>query len=333
MNREILILREAEIRNLLDPASGIAAMERAFTAYSSGQAELPAVIHLDIPESQGEIHIKAGHIHGQPCYAVKIVSGFAGNPALGLPANDGMVVVFNARTGAPAAFLLDNGFITDFRTGAAGAVAAKFLAKPKIPTVAIIGTGVQARFQLEMLAQVRNFSEVRIWGRDQNKAWQCAEDLGRRRGIPACNFAVADSVEAAVTPADLVITVTASREPLLQATWLKAGTTIIAVGSDGPDKQELAVDVLARANKVVADSLPQCMRLGEIHHAIEAGVISKETVYAELGEIIAGRKPGRELDDQIIVCDLTGVGVQDVAAAALVMTRAQETGKGERIAG
>jgi ornithine cyclodeaminase len=244
-----------------------------------------------------------------------------------------MVVVFNARTGAPAAFLLDNGFITDFRTGAAGAVAAKFLAKPKIPTVAIIGTGVQARFQLEMLAQVRNFSEVRIWGRDQNKAWQCAEDLGRRRGIPACNFAVADSVEAAVTPADLVITVTASREPLLQATWLKAGTTIIAVGSDGPDKQELAVDVLARANKVVADSLPQCMRLGEIHHAIEAGVISKETVYAELGEIIAGRKPGRELDDQIIVCDLTGVGVQDVAAAALVMTRAQETGKGERIAG
>src|SRR5499427_9943118 len=269
MNREILILREAEIRNLLDPASGIAAVERAFTAYSSGQAELPGVIHLDIPESQGEIHIKAGHIHGQPYYAVKIVSGFAGNPALGLPANDGMVVVFNARTGAPAAFLLDNGFITDFRTGAAGAVAAKFLAKPKIPTVAVLGTGVQARFQLEMLAQVRNFSEVRIWGRDQNKAWQCAEDLGKRRGIPACNFAVADSVEAAVKPADLVITVTASREPLLQANWLKAGTTIIAVGSDGPDKQELAVDVLARANKIVADSLPQCMRLGEMHHAIE----------------------------------------------------------------
>jgi len=333
MKRDILILREAEIRNLLDPVAGIAATEKAFTAYSNGQAELPGVIHLDIPESQGEIHIKAGHIHSQPFYAVKIVSGFAGNPALGLSANDGMVVAFDAHTGAPAAFLLDNGFITDFRTGAAGAVSAKYLSKPKISTVAVIGTGVQARFQLEMLAQVRSFSEVRIWGRDQNKAWQCAEDLGRHRGIPACNFAVVDSVEAAVKPADLVITVTASREPLVQCGWLKAGTTIIAVGSDGPDKQELSAEVLARANKIVADSLPQCMRLGEIHHAIDAGVISRETVHAELGEIIAGRKPGRESEDEIIVCDLTGVGVQDVAAAALVMTRAQEAGKGERITG
>ena len=123
--------------------------------------------------------------------------------------------------------------------------------------------------------------------------------------------------------ADLVITVTASREPLVRAAWLKPGVTVIAVGSDGPDKQELDVDVLARADKVVADSIPQCLQLGEIHHAVERGAISKDKIYAELGEITAGLKPGRVSESEIIVCDLTGVGVQDVAAASLVMERAK----------
>jgi ornithine cyclodeaminase len=241
-----------------------------------------------------------------------------------------MVVVFGATTGAPAAFLLDNGFITDFRTGAAGAVAAKHLAREKVRSVAVIGTGGQARYQVEMLARVRNFGEVRIWGRDQAKAWACADDLGKRRAIGACNFAVVDSVEEVVRQADVVITVTASREPLLQAEWLKPGVTVIAVGSDAPDKQELAVGVLARADKVVADSVAQCVRLGEIHHAVERGAISKDKI-TELGEITAGRKPARTSDNEIIVCDLTGVGVQDVAAASLVMERAKAAGRGERI--
>jgi len=331
MTREMLILRETEIRTLLDPAECLAAMERAFAAYSNGEAELPSVIHLDVPEHKGEIHVKAGYLHHGDYYAVKVVSGFANNPQLGLPANDGLVVVFDAKTGAPAAFLLDNGFITDFRTGAAGAVAAKHLASKKLRTVAVIGTGGQARYQVEMLALVRNFGEVRIWGRDQGKAWACAEDLGKRRAIGACNFAVVDSVEEAVKQADLVITVTASREPLLQAEWLKPGVTVIAVGADAPEKQELAVGVLARA-KVVADSIAQCLRLGEIHHAVEQGAILRDTIYAELGEITSGRKPGRVSEDEIIVCDLTGVGVQDVAAALLVMERAKVVGNGDRIA-
>jgi ornithine cyclodeaminase len=233
-----------------------------------------------------------------------------------------MIVVFDARTGAPAAFLLDNGFITAFRTGAAGAVAAKYLARAKISSVAVIGTGGQARYQIEMLALERAFSEVRIWGRDPGKAQACADDLGKRRDIPACHFAVTESVKEALDGADVVITVTASREPLVRAAWLKPGVTVIAVGSDGPDKQELDIDVLARADKIVADSIPQCLRLGEIHHAIERGAIAKEKVYAELGEITAGLKPGRTSESEIIVCDLTGVGVQDVAAASLVLERA-----------
>ena len=332
MSREALILRESEIRQLLDPAECIAAIEQAFTAYASGQAQLPTVIHLDVPEHRGEIHVKAGHIGGGPYYAVKIISGFPGNPQLGLPSNDGMVIVFDAKTGAPAAFLLDHGLITDLRTGAAGAVAAKHLARKNVHTVAVIGTGGQARYQVEMLAQVRNFQEVKVWGRDPDKTRACVDDLGKSRAIRACNFALPDSVQEAVANADVVITVTASREPLVKAKWLKPGVTVIAVGSDSPEKQELEVDVLARANKIVADSLPQCLGLGEIHHAVERGAITTDKVYAELGEVTAGMKPGRTSENEIIVCDLTGVGVQDVAAACLVMERAKASAHGERIA-
>ena len=332
MSRRVLILREPEIRELLDPDACIDAMERAFAAYSSGQAELPSVIHLDVPENSGEIHIKAGYLHGGPYYAVKMVSGFLNNPARGLPANDGMVVVFDAKTGAPAAFLLDNGFITDFRTAAAGAVAAKHLARLDVGTVAVIGTGGQARFQPELLARVRSFREVRVWGREPAKARACMVDLKSRGQLPSgCGVVASGSVREAVEGADVVITVTASREPLVRAGWLRPGVTVIAVGSDGPDKQELDADCLVRADKVVADSIPQCLRLGEIHHAVERGGFTKERVHGELGEITSGRKIGRASDDEIIVVDLTGVGVQDVAAAAVVLERAVIAGRGERV--
>lgn len=330
MSKHILILREPEIRELLDPPSCIQAMERAFVAYSGGHAELPAVIHLDVPENRGEIHIKAGHLHGGAYYAVKIVSGFAGNTDLGLPVNDGMVVVFDARTGAPAAFLLDNGFITDRRTGAAGAVAAKYLAAPQIESVAIIGTGSQARHQLEMLAQVRKFREVRIWGRDFAKAARLAQNLTDHPPLSECRFTPLAAVEEAVAEANLVITVTASRRPLVQAGWLKSGATVIAVGSDGPEKQELDIAVLARADRIAADSISQCLRLGEIHHAVAHGAIPEDKV-SELGEIIATRKPGRTSAGQLIVCDLTGVGVQDTAAASLILERALAARRGESI--
>ena len=322
MSREVVVLREGEIRKLLDPVAGIASMERAFAAYSSGQAELPSVIHLDVRENRGEIHVKAGYLHGGPYYAVKMVSGFANNAARGLPANDGMVVVFDAKTGAPAAFLLDNGYITDFRTAAAGAVAVKYLAQEKVRRVAVIGTAGQARYQIQLVAEVRKFDEVSVWGRNSDKARACAADLAGR-GFRAH---AAESVEAAVAEAEVVITVTASREPLLRAEWLRAGTTVVAVGSDSPEKQELDVEVLAKADRIVADSIAQCLRLGEIHHAVDRGVIVAEKI-TELGEITARRAPARKSESEVIVCDLTGVGVQDVAAASLVLERGASSGE------
>ncbi len=332
MGRTVLLLREPEIRRLLDPAACIEAVEKAFAAYATGGASLPAVINLEVPENRGEIHVKAGHLHGGSHYAVKIASGFHDNPRHGLPQNDGMVLVFDARTGVPAALLLDNSFITEQRTGAAGAVAARHLARADARTVAVIGTGNQARYQIDSLALVRPFREVRIFGRSPEKARACAEDLRRRPGMPAgCRFVVAGSVREAVEGADLIVTVTSSREPLVHAAWLAAGAHVTAVGSDGPDKQELHPDVLARADLIVADSKSQCLRLGEIHHAVASGAITEGRIDAELGEIVAGRKPGRRSPTDVTVCDLTGVGVQDVAAAAVVIERARAAGLGERL--
>jgi ornithine cyclodeaminase len=328
-----LILREPEIRALLDPAACIEAVEKAFSLYSTGHAELPVVLHLQVPESQGEIHIKAGHLHGAANYAVKIVSGFSGDAPAEPQTINGMVLVFDARTGAPAAFLLDNGYITELRTAAAGAIAAKHLARRDAKTVAVIGSGQQARYQIESLDLVRKFRDVRIYGRTSLRAEVCARHLMEKFAIEraeAVRFSVSASVQEAVEGADIVMTVTSSHEPLVRAEWLSPGTTVIAVGSDNPEKQELDVDVLARADRIVADSIPQCLRLGEIHHAVERGAIKKEKVSAEIGEITAGLKPGRKSDSEIIVCDLTGVGVQDVAAAALVYQRALAAGRGER---
>ncbi len=321
MGREVLILREADVRAALDMPSLIDAVERAFVAYSTGRAEVPGVIHLDVPESGGEVHVKAGHLHGEPFYAVKVSSGFA--PPDGPPAADGLVMAFDARNGAPVAFLLDNGFITDARTGAAGGVAARHLAPSKVEVVAVIGTGAQARYQLDALACVRGFGEVRLWGRSPVHARACADDLVGRAGLPErCTYAVASSVHEAVEGADVVITCTASREPLVRAEWLSPGAHVTAVGSDGPDKQELDGGVLGRADILVVDGRAQCARIGELHHALDAGAIASADDAAELGEVAARRKPGRTSEDQLTVCDLTGLGVQDVAAAALALARA-----------
>lgn len=332
MPNGILVLREAEIRQHLDPRAALAAIEAAFAAYSTGRADLPAVIQLNIPERQAEVHIKAGHLYGGAAYAVKIVGGFPENPARGLPAAGGMVLAFDAATGAPAAFLLDNGFITDLRTGLAGAVAARHLSRADAAVVAVLGAGAQARHQVRALTLVRTLREVRIWGRRPERARATAADLA---GDPALGdgvtVAAVESPEEAVRGADIVVTVTPSHEPILRAAWLAPGMHVTAVGSDQSDKQEVEAAAVAAADLLIADSRPQCLRLGEIHHAVAASLIGEADIDAELGEVIAGTKPGRRDPRQITFADLTGVGVQDVAAANVVIERARAAGAGQRI--
>ena len=306
----VRVLREADVRAALPMAACIDAVEGAFVAYSSGEAELPSVIHLDVPEARGEIHVKAGHIHGAPAYAVKVASGFyAADP----PAIDGLLIVFDAETGAPVAFLLDGGYVTDTRTGAAGGVAARWLAPEHATVVGVVGTGIQARRQVEALRCVRDVTEVRVWGRDADRASAAASDVG---GV------IAPSVLEAVDAADVVITCTASTEPVVRAEWIAPGTHITAVGSDGAGKQELDPELLRRADVLVVDSLDQCRRLGELQHALD---VADRAV--ELGSVCAGTSPGRTSSTQLTVCDLTGVGVQDVAAANAVLANAGDAGE------
>ncbi len=315
----VRIVREADVRASIDMRSCIDACERAFIAYSSGRAEIPAVIHLDVPESGGEIHVKAGHLHGAPYYAVKAASGFYG---LEPPAIDGLVIVFDSRDGSPAAFLLDGGYLTDLRTGAAGGVAARHLAPERVDRVAVVGTGAQARHQVDALAEVRpGFGEVMVWGRDAEHASSAVDDLRVRLG-DGCAVKYLPTVRESVEGADVVITCTAAREPLVEAAWLAAGAHVTAVGSDGVGKQELDPEILRRADVLAVDSRDQCARLGELQHAPEQAGRA-----VELGAICGGEGPGRTGEGQLTVCDLTGVGVQDVAAANAVMAVVGERGE------
>jgi ornithine cyclodeaminase/alanine dehydrogenase-like protein (mu-crystallin family) len=310
MSGTVRVLREADVRAALPMDICIDAVERAFVAYARGDAEMPGVIHLDVPEAGGEIHIKAGHLHGAPAYALKASSGFPGDP----PALDGLVIVFDAATGAPLAFLLDHGFVTDQRTGAAGGVAAKVLAPERVGAVAVIGTGIQARKQVEALRVVRpDLGEIRVWGRNAGHAAVAAADLG---GVAAA------SVEEAVDDADVILTCTAAREPLVGADWVAPGAHLTAAGSDGPGKQELDPELLRRADLLVVDAREQALRLGELQHAPE---LADRAI--ELGAICDGVAAGRTSDAQLTVCDLTGVGVQDVAAANAVLGNAGEAGE------
>jgi ornithine cyclodeaminase len=234
------------------------------------------------------------------------------------------VIAFDARDGSPAAFLLDGGYLTDLRTGAAGGVAARHLAPERVDRVAVIGTGAQARYQVEALAQVRpGFAEVRVWGRTPDHAAAAVDDLHSEFG-DSCTLEYSATVREAVEGADVVITCTAAREPLIDAGWLADGAHVTAVGSDGPGKQELDPEILRRADVLVVDSRDQCVRLGELQHAPDQAGRS-----SELGTVCAGDAPGRAGEAELTVCDLTGVGVQDVAAANAVMASAD--GGGETI--
>lgn len=311
----IPILEEAALRASVTPARACAAIRDAFRADGEGRTLVPPVINFDIPASRGEFHIKTAYIEGVPHVAVKVASGFYDNPARGLPSGSGLMAVFDAQTGMPAALLLDNGFLTDIRTAAAGAVAADVLARSRVDTVGVIGSGVQARHQIRCLRIVRDFGRVLVWSPTRQHVEEYCDEL-RREGY---DTSAAGSAEEVCAAADLLISTTPAREPLVRSEWLREGMHITAVGSDSPGKQELDAGCLGRADLVVVDRLAQCAAFGELRHALDAAVMSASDVYADLGAIVAGRKPGRTSDRQITIADLTGVGFQDTAIASAAL--------------
>jgi len=325
---QVRVLLETEVRDLIGPAAAYAAVRDAFVALARGEATLPGVIGFDVPAHRGEVHVKGAYLHGRPFYSIKEAAGFYANAEKGVPVASGLVLVFDATTGFLSAVLFDNGYLTELRTGAAGALAADLLARRRVRKAAVIGAGSQARFQAEALALVRRPDSLAVFSRTPARSAAYAREMEGRLAIPVT---VAASAQAAVEGADVVITATPSRAPIVRADWIAPGAHVTAVGSDGPEKQELDPAVLARADKVVVDRLDQCLRLGELHHAVEAGLLAAGDVWAELGEVAAGLKRGRESDGEITVADLTGVGIQDAAVANVVVAEAIRRGVGRTL--
>lgn len=306
-------------------AKALVAVEDAFTRLAHGDAIVPAPMGIEVPERGGEIHVKTAYVRGLDGFAVKIASGFSTNAALGLPNASGMMILCSAETGHPQALLLDNGYLTDLRTGIAGAIAAKYLARDNIAAVGVVGTGIQARFQLQALRLVRQLRRVLVYGRTPEAVRKYAAEMSAELGV---RVTPAQSISELVRDSEVVITTTPSRAPLVMAEDLHEGLHITAVGSDGPGKQELDPRVLARADRLACDLKSQCFRLGELQHGLKAGTITAESEIIELGELTGGSKRGRKHDGEITVCDLTGVGVQDTAIAALAYREACERGLG-----
>lgn len=296
------------------------AIEAGFVAYSSGKAVVPPVGELLL--EKGDVHIKYGYLDGDDYYVIKIASGFYDNSKLGLPSGNGLMLLFHQLTGELVSILLDEGYLTDVRTAAAGAIAAKYLAPQNVERIGIVGTGTQARLQLEHLAPVTPCRRVLVWGRGADQIEKY------RRDMESSGFMVetTDYASNILATCNLVVTTTPARTPLLNEADLRPGTHITAVGSDTADKQELDAVILRRADVVVADSISQCLVRGEIFKAVSSGQITKNKVI-ELGNVIAGKTPGRTSDDQITVADLTGVAVQDIKIASAVYQALSGEGK------
>lgn len=327
---KVTLLSETEIRGCAGfDREALEAVELGFTRLAQGRAFAPPVIAIEIPEHNGEVDIKTAYIEGLDSFAVKVASGFSDNPARGLPYGTGMMVLISAETGFLQALLVDNGYLTELRTGLAGAIAADRLARPDIVTAGVIGSGSQARYQMRGLKMVRDFKRLVVYGIIPEEVAHYVDDIEAELGVPV---SVATTPEQVVRESDVVVCTTPAREPYLEATWLHPGLHVTCMGSDMPTKQEAYADCFAKADVVVGDRLAQCLVIGELHHAVDGGLIDEQAV-TELGEITAGFKPGRSGDDQITICDLTGVGVQDTAIARLAYRRAIDRGLGATFGG
>lgn len=294
--------------------AALAAVEQGFAALGRGTVVQPPILSMAIEESNGEVDVKTAHIRGSERFAIKVSPGFFDNPKLGLPSLNGLMMVFSAKTGMVDAVLFDEGYLTMVRTALAGAIAAKHLSRQDSRRVAILGAGEQASRQLEALQLVRDIEAVDIWARraDAAETWAIPQ---RARGL---EVRVHDSISDACRQADIIITTTPARAPILFAADLPEGVHVTAMGSDSPEKRELDESVLIRTDVFVCDTRAQSESNGELK-AFAGRTVPFEVV--ELGQVIANGQQVRQTATDITVCDLTGTGVQDTAIANFALER------------
>ncbi len=318
-----LVLSRTDVCALMTRTDYLNAVEAAFRAFADGAAHLPSPMHL--PGVDGGFHAKGATFTGARDYAaLKLNGNFPGNPErTGLPTIQGVLLLADARNGAVLA-IMDSIEVTLRRTAAASALAARHLARNDAAVITVCGCGEQGRVQLEALVEVLPLTAARAWDIDPDKAREFARVMSARTGLPV---RAVDDLAQATLQSDVIVTCTSARSPFLTAGLVRPGTFVAAIGADSPDKSELAPELLARAT-VVVDTLAQCTAMGDLHHALAAGAMMPKDVFADLGEIVTARKPGRTGTDEITIFDSTGIAVQDAACAAWIYERARGNGAG-----
>ncbi len=308
----MISLTRSEIEALINFPAAADAIEAAYRAASAGEVNIPPVGHITFPQG-ADCHIKYGHVMGDARFVIKIATGFPANAAKGLPSGNGLVLVLSAETGAVEAVLHDEMMLTDIRTGIGGAIASRALARADSRVALVIGTGAQARRQIEAHAALMPHLTVYLWGRDPVRRDGLIADL-------AADVAVQPVVDLAKAArrADIIITATGASRPVVMSDWVQAGTHITAVGADAPGKQELEVALVARAELLAVDLASQCLDHGEVSHAAAAGLIAAGDL-REMGAILSGTVAARVCDADITIADLTGIAAQDIAIAHNVL--------------
>ena len=307
-----------EIKAVLPKIDLMEEIEAGFSAYSNGEVVVPPVGELNFEDPPGDVHIKYGYIKGEPNYVIKIASGYWKNHELGIPNGNGMMLLFDQKTGQPLAILIDHGILTDIRTALAGQICAKNFSN-KINRIGVIGTGMQAKLQVEYLKNITESRDVMVWGRNYKKM-----DLYKQH-MKNVGFEVSfcKSPHEVASKCNLIITATASENYLLSKDDILEGTHINAIGSDTYSKRELGPGIIEKADLVIADSIEQCKDRGEIACSIRDGNLNLNNV-VELGDVLSGKISGRKSESQITVSDLTGVAVQDIKMANSVFRKFME---------
>jgi ornithine cyclodeaminase len=305
-----------EIRSAIQMPIAIDAIREGFITYAEGQVQLGAVGHLAFDQAGGDCHIKSAAPDHGPYFVVKVASGFPNNLTRGLPANSGLMMLFDATSGCPVCLLLDEGWLTDLRTAVAGLLAAQLIKRPGATRLGIVGTGTQARLQAQFAVEFGGFAEIMVWGRNSERAMALATELRdntlRRQ---ATNVTATPHLEEVARFADVIITTTPSRSPLLDESMFSQAPRIVAVGADVPGKQELSQGLTSSMDAIIADSVEQCTEHGELAAAYRSGLLIDKSIIP-LGKAL--RKGAQFEANHSVLVDLTGLGVQDLQIASLV---------------
>jgi len=313
----MLILSRNVLESLLSMREAISAVEETFQQFSGGAIVCPHRIVIE--PKDGWMAVMPAFTQQPPCLAVKMVSVFPKNRGKGLPPTVAITALIDASNGLPLA-LMDASYLTALRTGAASAIATKHLAPSRSEVVAVIGSGVQARFQLLGVVEVVEPVQVFVYSRTKANAVKFAEEMSAK--IDA-DFHVVDSAKEAVEKAHVVITATTSKTPVLSGKWLGEGVHINSIGAPSPSERELDDEVVVKASKIVVELREAALsETGDLIIPIKKGIISEDRIYAELGDLVTGRKPGRTRDDEITLYKSVGLAVEDLAVAKLAYEKA-----------